>query len=84
MGSFESLRWRLTQAALSNEDMTLWLADAEGGTTRAVILPLAELDVREADASLFQRIGIVGPWSEPVVGEVMAGGAAEAAAGAAA
>ncbi|WP_291010170.1 RIP metalloprotease RseP [Hydrogenophaga sp.] len=79
VGSFESLRWRLTQAALSNEDVTLWLADAEGGTTRAVILPLAELDVREADASLFQRIGIVGPWTEPVVGEVMAGGAAEAA-----
>lgn len=79
VGSFEGLRWRLTQAALSNEDMTLWLADAEGGTARAVILSLAELDVREADASLFQRIGIVGPWSEPVVGEVMAGGAAEAA-----
>jgi regulator of sigma E protease len=79
VGSFEDLRWRLTQAALSNEDMTLWLAGAEGGSTRAVRLPLSELDVREADASLFQRIGIVGPWSEPVVGEVMAGGAAEAA-----
>jgi regulator of sigma E protease len=44
-----------------------------------VTLPFADLDVREADASLFQRIGIVGPWSEPVVGEVMAGGAAAAA-----
>jgi regulator of sigma E protease len=77
--SFEDLRWRLTQAALSGDDMTLWLAAAEGGSTRAVILTLSELDVREADASLFQRIGIVGPWSEPVVGEVMPGGAAEAA-----
>ena len=35
--------------------------------------------VREADASLFQKIGITGPWTQPVVGEVLAGGAAEAA-----
>ena len=79
VNSFEDLRWRLTQAALSNEDMTLWVSDTEGGSARAVNLPLSEMDVREADASLFQRIGIVGPWSEPVVGEVMAGGAAAAA-----
>jgi regulator of sigma E protease len=79
VNSFEDLRWRLTQAALSNQDMTLWVADSEAGSTRAVTLPFANLDVREADASLFQRIGIVGPWSEPVVGEVMVGGAAAAA-----
>lgn len=79
VNSFEDLRWRLTQAALSNQDMTLWVADTQIGTPRAVTLPFENLDVREADASLFQRIGIVGPWSEPVVGEVMAGGAAAAA-----
>ena len=79
VNSFDDLRWQLTQAALSNQDMTLWVSDSEGGSARAVSLPLAEMDVREADASLLQRIGIVGPWSEPVVGEVMAGGAAAAA-----
>ena len=79
VNSFEDLRWRLTQAALSNQDMTLWVADSEAGATREVTLPFANLDVREADASLFQRIGIMGPWSEPVVGDVMAGGAAAAA-----
>jgi regulator of sigma E protease len=79
VNSFEDLRWRLTQAALSNQDMTLWVSDSEAGSTRAVTLPFADLDVREADASLFQRIGIVAPWSDPVVGEVMAGGAAAAA-----
>jgi regulator of sigma E protease len=77
--SFEDLRWRLTQAALSSEDMTLWVATREGDATRAVVLPLSELDVREADAALFQRIGINSPWSAPVVGEVMEGGAAAAA-----
>jgi regulator of sigma E protease len=79
VGSFENLRWRLTQAALSGEDVTLWVAPEEGGSTRAVPLALSSLDVREADASLFQRIGITSPWTAPVVGEVMSGGAAAAA-----
>jgi regulator of sigma E protease len=79
VGSFEDLRWRMTQAALSGEDMTLWVTDAEGASPRAVRLSLSELDVREADASLFQRIGITSPWTAPVVGEVMADGAAAAA-----
>lgn len=79
VGSFENLRWRLTQAALSGEDITLWVAREEGGSTRAVPLALSSLDVREADTSLFQRIGITAPWTAPVVGEVMSGGAAAAA-----
>ncbi|MGE0349786.1 RIP metalloprotease RseP [Hydrogenophaga sp.] len=79
VGSFEDLRWRLTQAALSSEDMTLWVAEREGGSARPVRLALGALDVREADAALFQRIGITSPWSAPVVGEVMDGGAAAAA-----
>lgn len=79
VGSFEDLRWRLTQAALSGEDMTLWVMDAEGASPRAVRMSLGELDVREADASLFHRIGITSPWTAPVVGEVMADGAAATA-----
>lgn len=77
--SFEELRWHLTQAALSSEDVTLWISPREGAGARPVVLPLSQLDVREADASLFQRIGITAPWSAPVVGEVMEGGAAAAA-----
>ena len=77
--SFEDLRWRLTQAALSGSDMRLSVAREEGGATREVNLALSKIDVKEADASLFQRIGILSPWTEPEMGEVMAGGAAEAA-----
>ena len=79
VASFEDLRWRLTQAALSGDNMTLWVAGEEGGSVRPVTLALSEMDVREADASLFQRIGILGPWTAPVVGDVMEGGAAAAA-----
>lgn len=77
--SFEDLRWRLTQAALSGQDMRLAVARAEGAPAREVTLPLGGLQVKDADASLFQRIGIVAPWTEPVVGEVMPDGAAAAA-----
>lgn len=77
--SFEDLRWRLTQAALDGQDLTLWVAREAGGSTRAVPLGLSSLNVSEADASLFQRIGITAPWSSPLVGEVMPDGAAAAA-----
>jgi len=80
VASFDALRWQLTQAALSGDDLVLSLADREDAApSRRVLLPLSQLDVREADAELFRRIGIMAPWSAPEVGEVMAGGAAAAA-----
>lgn len=77
--SFEDLRWRLTRAALAGDDLALQVADQPGAPGRPVLLPLSSLDVRKADASLFQAIGIVAPWSAPVLGEVMPDGAAAAA-----
>ncbi|WP_180683382.1 RIP metalloprotease RseP [Tepidicella baoligensis] len=77
--SFETLRWQLTRAALSQQDVRLWLADGPDQAGREVTLRLSELSVRDADATLLQRIGIVAPWSAPVVGEILPGGAAEAA-----
>jgi regulator of sigma E protease len=41
-----------------------------------VLLKLADLKTSDADAQLFRTIGILGPWTQPVIGEVMAGGAA--------
>lgn len=77
--SFEELRWGLTRAALSQQDMRLWVADGPQGAGREVSLPLAELGVSDADAQLFQKIGIVAPWSAPVIGSVLPDGAAQAA-----
>lgn len=77
--SFEDLRWRLTQGALDGQDITLWIGQSPEDAGRQVVLPLSGLQVREADATLFQRIGITAPYSPPEVGEVMEGGAAQAA-----
>ena len=75
--SFEDLRWRLTQGALDGQDLQLVLGDEAGASTRTVVLPLSKLDVADADAQLFRKIGIAGPWTAPVIGEVMAASAAE-------
>ncbi|MEZ5705369.1 MAG: RIP metalloprotease RseP [Burkholderiaceae bacterium] len=79
VGSFEDLRWRLTQAALSGEDMTLWLAQSENGHGQPVSLPLSQLDVQEANLAFYRKIGIIAPWMAPVLGDIMDGGAAKAA-----
>jgi regulator of sigma E protease len=77
--SFEDLRWMLTRGALDGRDLRLELA-REGGTRGGeVLLPLSRLDAKDADAQLLRKVGIVSPWSPPVLGELMAGGAAERA-----
>lgn len=74
--SFEELRWLLTRGALDGHDVRLELAAGAQGERRELVLPLARIDARDADASLFRRIGILAPWTQPVIGDVMPDGAA--------
>jgi len=77
--SFDDLRWRLTQGALTGRDVRLAVSNdsaAQDAPSREVLLKLADLKTSDADAQLFRTIGILGPWTQPVIGEVMAGGAA--------
>ena len=75
--SFEDLRWRMTQGALNSRDLQLVLASRNAAPSRTVVLPLSRIDAAEADAQLFRKIGILGPWTHPVIGDVMKGSAAE-------
>jgi len=77
--SFDDLRWRLTQAALDRQDLRLWVADGPGVPGREMSLPLSTLEATDVDAGLFERIGVVAPWSAPQIGEVLPDGAAAAA-----
>lgn len=79
VASFEVLRWMLTQAALNGRDAALGLGE-EGGSglpTRTVLLELEALEAKDADATLFQRIGLQAPWSAPVLGNVLPDSAAQ-------
>ena len=80
--SFEDFRWLLTQAALNGQNVQLELqatAAASQTALQELRLPLGGMAASEVDAQLFRKIGIVGPWTPPVIGEVMPDGAAAAA-----
>ena len=89
--SFDDLRWRLAQGALNGRDLRLLVPDsrrdrkagemaapedAPSGALREYVLALSQLEVTEVDASLFRRIGLTGPLTRPVIGQVMEAGAA--------
>jgi len=72
VASYEDVRWLLTRGALEGQDVRLALAGH-----REVVLALASMEARDADARLFERIGIVSPMSRPLIGEITPGSAAE-------
>jgi regulator of sigma E protease len=74
--SFEDLRWLLTRGALEGTAVRLGVQLQPGAAQREVLLDMSTIDSREADAQLFRKIGILGPWTRPVLGEVMPDGAA--------
>ncbi|MDP4300161.1 RIP metalloprotease RseP [Leptothrix discophora] len=76
--SFTELRWQLTRAALDGRDVVLQVRRSDGSDAELHI-GLAALGVTDADPGLMRRIGLPGPLSEPVLGDIVAGGAAERA-----
>ncbi|MEO5844816.1 MAG: RIP metalloprotease RseP [Caldimonas sp.] len=77
--SLTDLRWQVTQAMLHGEDIDLLVSGRDGRGQRRAHLALATLSGADVDAKTMQRIGLGSPWSEPVLGEVKAGGAGAAA-----
>jgi regulator of sigma E protease len=75
--SMEDVRWLTTQAALDKKDVVLEVRSQEGQVLQSVTLPLSSMDVREADAQMFRKIGVGAPWTQPLIGELIAGSAAE-------
>jgi regulator of sigma E protease len=76
--SFEDVRWALTRGSLEGDDVRLVVA-TPGSGERELLLRLSALPVAEVDAQLFAKIGIVGPFGSPLIGQTMADGAAHRA-----
>ncbi len=74
--SLSDLRWQVTRAVLRGQALQLMVSDRDGRGQRRVVLELDRLGSTEIDAATMQRIGLGGPFSEPVLGEVKAGGPA--------
>lgn len=73
--SLSELRWQLTRALSNGEPLYLSLTDRAGHARRSVLLDMGSLHSTELDAKLMRRIGLGGPFSEPVLGEVKVAGA---------
>jgi len=76
--SLTDLRWQVTQAMLHGEDIDLLVSGRDGRGQRRAHLALSTLVGADVDAKTMQRIGLGNPWSEPVLGDVKAGGAGAA------
>lgn len=82
VASLNDLRWWVTRAALSNQDLRLQVTnvrDDQPHGMREVGLPLAALEVHDADAALMRSIGLDAPYSAAVLGRIVPGAAAEGA-----
>jgi len=77
--SMTDLRWQVTQSLLRGDNLDLLVSGRDGRGQRRSKLELAALATSEVDAKLMQRIGLGSAFSEPVLGEVKAGGAGAAA-----
>ncbi len=77
--SMEDLRWHITRAALDRYDLALTVREAGRDSTRQFRLPISQLDIREADAHMYRKIGLSAPLTQPIMGELVLGGAGERA-----
>ncbi|MFT3856845.1 MAG: RIP metalloprotease RseP [Aquabacterium sp.] len=82
--SMTDLQWHLTQAALNGQDLRVQVqhkarADQAPDSERELRFPLNQVSASEVDGELMARIGLTGPYADPVIERVMDGGPAERA-----
>ncbi len=76
IGSMSDLRWQATQAATQRQRLDLQVTDRDGRGLRTLTLDLGGIDPLEVDAGFIRKAGLGGLFSEPVLGDVKAGGPA--------
>ena len=77
--SFEDLRWWIMRAGLFGQDLRLEYTSASGHAGQIVVLPLSTSSHRQPDTALFRAVGWMAPRFAAVMGDIGAGGAAQAA-----
>ena len=77
--SLNDLRWMLTRAALDDETVRLDVQRAQRSGSAELRLALQGQVQGEPDAAFFERLGLLGPWTRPVLDKVIAAGAADRA-----
>jgi regulator of sigma E protease len=80
IATWQDLRWRVLQGALQRESLRFEIEEARGGIATHV-LDLRQFPTQEVEADAMEKIGLrlFRPPLPPVIGRVIAGGAAERA-----
>jgi len=76
VSSMTDLRWAVTQAAMQHGALQLQVSGRDGRGSRTLVLDLQAIEPSQVDAGLMKAVGLGAPYSEPVLGEVKAGGPA--------
>ena len=77
--SLTDFRWLLTRGATQGHDVRIVGARSATASSRELVLPLTQLQVADVDAKLYQKIGVTGPWTQAVIGDLQADGSARRA-----
>ncbi len=75
--SFDDFQWVLTRAALTHQDVRLEVTGPAPAGRSDVLFKLGGVDASEANADLFRKIGVLGPFTRPVIGAVVPGTVAD-------
>ncbi len=75
--SYDDLRRWLIRGALEGRDVTLELATKEQAARRSARLRLSEIQASEVTPALYRKIGLTGPLTQALIGEVQADSAAQ-------
>lgn len=80
--SMTDLQWWFTRAAVQGSDVRLRVVtrtseQATPSGERELSLPLSRIPAAEVDGSLLERVGLSGPYAEPLVAQLVPGGPAE-------
>ncbi len=79
VASYEDLRWWMTRAALESRDLYLQYDGPGAAPGSSAVLKFEDFHPKQADENMFRAIGLTGPYSPAMVGDVKAGSAASAA-----
>ena len=74
--SFEGFRWWLARSAIGHRNLQVEFIAPQKQTSRVALLHLSSLDTSNADAKLFQKIGVVAPFSQARLSGMSPNGAA--------
>nr|WP_295781434.1 RIP metalloprotease RseP [Rhodoferax sp.] len=74
--SFEGFRWWLARSTIGHHNLQVEFTLPQKQSPKAALLQLSGVDASTADAKLFQKIGVVAPFSQARLGSVLPNGAA--------